>query len=132
MPITEEGNKILTKVLGVNTRMDNEDADKKKVRQVVLMEMFERPEMVDCVYLKKSEIWVTLDGNDFHLGSLRDKYKSVIQAHITKISNWKVTGGQELPPQFFTIVAGEQTPLPRKKIRGNFGLNICIELLGAI
>ena len=132
MPIIENENKILTKVLGVNTRIDNEDLDKKKIRQVVLMEMFERPEMVDCVFLKKSDIWVTLDGNDFHLGSLRDKYKSVIQAHITKISRWEVTGGKELPPQFFTVVAGEQTPLPRKKIRGNFGLNICIELLGAI
>lgn len=132
MPLVLEENKILTKVLGVNTRMPNEDPDKKKVRQVVLMEMRERPEMVDCVYLKKSEIWVTLDGNDFHLGMLRAKYESVVRAHITEIKSWKVTGGQELPPTVFTIVAGEQTPLPNKQMRANFGLNICIELLGSI
>ena len=132
MPLLLEEKKILTKVLGVNTRIDNEDPDKKKVRQVVLMEMRERPEMVDCVFLKKSEIWVTLNGNDFHLGLLRDKYGEVVSKHITQISSWKVTGGQELPPTQFTIVAGEQTPIPRRQIRANFGLNICIELLGVI
>jgi len=128
MPYVAEKNQILTKVLGVNTRMDNESEDQAKVRQVVLAEMYNFPEKVDFLYLKQSEIWVKLDGNDFHLGDIRKKYADIINTCCTEIVRWNITGGYDLPTNKL-LIAGQETVHPSSKKRANFGINICINLI---
>jgi len=128
MPYIATDHKILTKVLGVNTRMDGENPDELKVRQVVLMEMYEEPEKVDFVYLQGNEVHVKIDTNHYHLGHIRDKYKVLIQANVTEVKSWQITGGYDLPTNS-VLIAGEKTPIPNRKKRANYGLNICINFL---
>jgi len=74
---------------------------------------------------KKEEIWVKLDGNDFHLGFIRTKYLDLIKQNTTEIKSWHITGGYELPTAS-VLIAGTPTPAEGKTMRANFGLNICI------
>jgi len=126
MPYVEAENKILTKVIGVASKI--EDLDEMTIRQVVLEEMETNPESVQMIYLKQRQVWVAFEnGKNFHLGDVRAKYDALIMSCPTKIKSWNVTGGNSIPANTI-MIAGHATPVGHK-ITAKRGLNINISLL---
>lgn len=125
MPYVELEKKIMTKVIGIASKID--DNDTLGVRQVVLEEMAEDPSIVSLIFLKGTEVWVSLEnGREFYLGDVRAKYERLILDNQTRITSWQITGGAEIPNKTICI-AGQDT---NQKVygRGKRGMNIHIEL----
>jgi hypothetical protein len=126
MPYIDEERTIKTKVIGVNSKID--DGDDMKVRQVVLQEMADSPESVSMLYLKKREVWVMMNnGREHYLGDIKSKYQDMIMSNPTQIKSWQITGGHEIPAKIVTI-AGEPT-VQKQSIRAKRGMNIHVKLL---
>lgn len=127
MPYIENERKILTKVIGVNTKVD--DQDDRKVRQVILQEIEEDPSRLSLIFLKKQEVWIKLiSGREFYLGDIKSKYADLLLNNIAQIASWQITGGYELPGKTIEI-AGNETCVQNRSIRANRGMNISIKLL---
>jgi len=125
MPYVETENTIKTKVIGVNSKID--DKDDMKVRQVILTEMAEDPSIVNLMYLRKREVWVLLDnGREFYLGDIKAKYEELIMKNVTQIIRWQITGGYQVPSKS-VLVAGFDT-IKTPSVRAKYGMNIYIKL----
>lgn len=126
MPYVEEEQTIKTKVIGIATKIN--DGDKIGVRQVVMEEMYCDPSIVRLFYLRKREIWVSLDnGKEFYLGDVKPKYEELIMKNVTQIVSWQITGGQIIPEARISI-AGQST-IKCHEVKAKIGLNIHIKLL---
>ena len=126
MPYIENERKILTKVIGVNTKVDHKDD--RKVRQVVLQEIEEDPTRLSIIFLKKHEVWVKLiSGREFYLGDVKAKYGDQLRVNAAEIVSWKITGGYELPAKTIEIAGNDYTK--QRSIRASRGMNIGIKLL---
>lgn len=126
MPYVAEEHAIKTKVIGIATKIN--DGDTLGVRQVVMQEMYDDPSTVRLFYLRKREVWVSLDnGREFYLGDVKAKYEQLIMENVTQIVSWQITGGQTIPETRISI-AGHPT-VKCHEVRAKFGLNIQIKLL---
>ena len=126
MPYIAEENKIITKVMGVATKVNPDD--NVNVRQVVLQDIADEPLIVDLIYLIQDQVWVKLsNGNDYHLGYLKKKYLEMIMKNACRIRSFQITGGQEIPRG--TLNLGGHDGAIGRSIRAKRGMNITIELL---
>jgi hypothetical protein len=96
MPVLEAEKRINTKVIGVT----------EEYRQSALLQMYNHPERVIELYLKRMEIYVLLDNNGLCednpyskvcLGFIKYKYAPYVEEGRWKIKQWQVTGGQSMP-----------------------------------
>ena len=126
MPYIAEESRIITKVMGVATKINPDD--NVNVRQVILEDIAEEPLIVDLIYLKKEEVWVKLnDGKEYHLGYLKKKYLDIIMKNACQIKSFQITGGQEIPRGKLNL--GGYDGNIGKPIRAKRGMNITINLL---
>lgn len=126
MPFVEEEKVIKTKIIGVASKID--DNDTMSTRQVVLEEMFDHPELVSMLYLRKRRVYVSFDdGREFYLGDIKLKYEELIMNNVTQIVSWQLTGGHEIP--FTPLVIAGQTVKRKDSMRAKFGVNIHVKLL---
>lgn len=126
MPYIEEEKTIKTKVIGIATKID--DNDTIGVRQVIMDEIYDDPSIVKMFYLKKNEVWVSLNnGREYYMGDIKSKYIDLIINNVTQIKYWEITGGQQIPAETY-MIAGQKTTkynsFTKKK-----GLNIGIKLI---
>lgn len=127
MPYVENESTIKTKVIGVATKIN--DQDNMKIRQVILQRMQEEPNSVSLIFLRRSQVWVCFDDNqEFYLGDLKNKYEKLIMNNVTQIINHQVTGGYKIPEKTVKL-AGMKTIVSGGGSRVNFGLNIYVKLI---
>jgi hypothetical protein len=126
MPYVDVERTIKTKIIGIASKID--DKDNMKVRQVILEEISQNPEIVDMLYLRKRQVYVMLDnGKEYYLGDIKSKYENLIMNNPTRIKSWQLTGGYPVAREIFEM-AGQET-VKKRGMRGNYGMNIHIELL---
>ena len=116
MPYVKEDNKILTKIRGVS------EGDGKEGRQQMLRDMSMNPEYVTVIYVKGIEVYcVYEDGlttaKEWHLGRLKDEYRTLLFNNHAKIKSWFITGGHRL----FSTISNSQ-------FMARLGCNLEIEL----
>jgi hypothetical protein len=110
MPYQKDRNTIATKVIGVTA------SDEENGVQQVLYDLMLNPEWAKIFYTKGLEIWVlTEDNRNFRLGTVKEKYRDLLDNNYSVIRKWKITGGHPLGEKY----NGVCTPL---------GLNIEIKL----
>ena len=95
MPYVAEENKILTKIRGVSL------SEGKEGRQQMLKDMSLHPEHVDIIYVKGVNVYVVYNDHEspikeWHIGFLKDKYRTLLFNNHAKIVNWYVTGGHKI------------------------------------
>ena len=126
MPYIEAEKVIKTKVIGVNTKLN--DTDDMKVRQVILKRISDDPSIVNIIYLRKREVWITLDdGTEHYIGDARAKYEELIMKNVTQIVHWTITGGQEIPAKLIMVAGFDTIKTPSAKAK--YGMNIFIKLI---
>lgn len=109
---------ILTKARNVTVTTKKEDHPGK---QQLLMDIYQRPELVEQIYLQNQDIRIVFDGKaPMTVGELHPRYLHKIGNSKTVIKNWKVTGGFPLE----TLQSN-----PEVVRNANFGLNLEIEIL---
>jgi len=124
----DEANKIIhTKVIGVTEKEVN---DKQSVRQVILKQMFDEPELVDFIYLFGMAVKVQFDGREFDLGTIKSKYENILLKNPSHIKSWKITGGYPVQGNagHGTKILGHETN-NYYKINANYGINLSIQVL---
>ena len=125
MPYIAEENKIITKVMGVATKLHPDD--NVNVRQVILEDISEEPLRVDLIFLKKEQVWVKMDdGKEYHLGHLKKQYLDIIMNNACQVKSFQITGGQEIHKRL--SLGGHDGDIG-KPIRAKRGMNITINLL---